>query len=281
MSEIITGTAALAASACVAAGAVVVGGAYLAYKSLAWLSDEAAREIEKLEQTLTEPLAEATTAQARKEFSEKFQRALEAAAQNPLLRPHADSIAAIVGMRKSALGRFVVARDADAIVRPDLSQQHLARVLKNTEQHMTRTIATYVADAVIEVGRAAGFAAGSERQAGKNREAVVLKNGDGQALVAQVIQNGDGPVVKLDLTGFADGSCHPVMDDIVRRLSSKGIRLLDPKRRSHYRREGVLLPDALTRTTTASSMAPADAHELDDHQRRSRLSDRGLNRRAG
>ena len=103
----------------------------------------------------------------------------------------------------------------------------------------------------------------------------MLKNTDGRALIAQVHPTPDGPALKLDLTGYADGSCHAVMDDVLQRLSDKGIRLFDMNRRSHYRREGVLATDAQRSQTPdrATSMSPPARGGERDRRRRAAIVD--------
>ena len=132
MSEVIvTGAAGVAIGACVAAATLVASAALVTYKALSWLSAEAVAEMEKLERTLAAPLTQPTTREARQEFQEKLANIRQNARRNPLLRPHADSIAAMLAVRNSALGRFVTADDVRALTRPHLARPAVDDLLED------------------------------------------------------------------------------------------------------------------------------------------------------
>ncbi|MCG3157895.1 MAG: hypothetical protein DKINENOH_04531 [bacterium] len=240
MSEAITGgIAAGAVAACAAAVGVVVGVGYGAYRGLTWLSEQAQLEAERLERELAIPLpTHVTSNEARQQLSERFAVIQKNAKQNRLLAPQGDAIARILALRTSPLGSFLRDSDWNKFCTAPPSVNVFQNVLRKASKNFAFANAVLVAQSVVEVAVKEGFAHQRVSQAGEEKQILVLEDTEGRALVAEVYPSDDGARINLDLTGFGDGTCHTVMDKILKGLAQKDIRLNNVHRRSHFRREG-------------------------------------------
>src|SRR5436190_24183774 len=105
MSEVVLGgLAATAVGGCAAAVGLAVAAGYGAYRGLVWLSEEAQREMERLERQLEAPLTRATTKEARGALERQFTFLKSEASKNPTLKNHADAVARILAIGNYPLG---------------------------------------------------------------------------------------------------------------------------------------------------------------------------------
>lgn len=250
MSEAVTGgTAAAGVGACLVVVGLAAAAAYPVYRSLRWLSEQGQREVERLEKELATPPTHATTKEARQAFEEALKRAGDKAAQLPSLHDHVETVARLLALKGSPLGAFLGDARWAQIAQPGCSQASFRMMLDQAATAFTQANARAVAQSIVTVAQRTGF--GQEqhdrREVRQGRINLALKDPDGRALLASVTPADDGAKIALDLTGFGDGSCHGVMDRILRGLAKEGVRLDDLRRRSHYRREG-LTPVLLTDT---------------------------------
>lgn len=250
MSEAVTGgTAAAGVGACLVVVGLAAAAAYPIYRSLRWLSEPGQREVERLEKELAAPPTHATTKEARQAFEEALKRARGKAAQIPSLKDHAETVARLLALKGSPLGAFLGDARWAQIAQPGFSQVSFRMMLDQAATAFTQANAHAVVQSIVMVAQRTGF--GQEqhdrREVRQGRINLVLKDPDGRALLASVTPADDGAKITLDLTGFGDGSCHGVMDRILRGLAEEGVRLDDLRRRSNYRREG-LTPVLLTDT---------------------------------
>lgn len=241
MSEVVTGgLAAATVGTCAVMVGAVVGAAYLAYRGVMWLSEQAQKEVERLEQELPDPPTQVTTLEARELFARTYQAVRAKAAKHPALRSHAEAVGRLLALRRSPLGAFVTKAEWDRVALPLLSQRSFSTLLEKAATRLTQTTALSAARAIVEVASQVGFPHQRLQFQGGGRQTLVLGDSEGRALVAEVLEAKDGARVNLDLTGFGDASCHGVMDRVLSGLAAKGIHLRGAVCRSHYRREGCL-----------------------------------------
>lgn len=243
MSEVITNAVAGAAVAmCTVAAGVVVEAGRATYRAFAWLSEAACKEMDALAKELSDPVPTfSTTNQARAEFEEKRAKARSLAAKSLVLNQQSDMVVGILALRHSTLGAFVERAQWMKLERA-FSRKSFAAIVETSAKEFTRANAAYVRRSIIEVANSLGFTVLQRDEQKNGTQRLVVTNAEGRALVAEVRESDDGALINLDMTGFGDGSCHPVMDRILTGLASKNIRLDQLKRRSHYRREGALMP---------------------------------------
>jgi hypothetical protein len=242
MSEAVTGgTAAAGVGACLVVVGLAAAVAYPAYRSLKWLSEQGQREMEQLEKELAALSTHATTKEARQAFEETFKQASAKVAQLPSLKDHAETVARLLALKGSPLGAFLGKAQWAQICQPGLTQVSFGQVLNQAAKEFTQANALAVVRSIGTVAKHEGFERRRlvRRETRQGRLALVHEDKDGRALVATVTPADDGAQITLDLTGFGDGSCHGVMDGILRGLAEEGVRLDSLRRRSHYRREGV------------------------------------------
>lgn len=239
MSEVITaGIAAGAVASCAAVFGVAVGAGYLVYKGLSWLSEQGRKEMEKLEKELSAPPTHATTAEARREFEERFALVKDRAIKVPTLMQHAEAVARLLALKQSPLGVFLGGEEWKKISQPALSGPSFAQLLHQAGRKFTEANAVFVARSITEVAASVGFTRQHLNQKNHGKQTLVLEDPMGRALVAEVVESEKGARMNLDLAGFGDGSCHEVMDRVLMGLAERDIRLGEIRRRSHYRREG-------------------------------------------
>jgi hypothetical protein len=181
-----------------------------------------------------------TTQEAREAFKQTLHVVQARAAKLPALKPHSNTIATLLAFQKSPLGAFVSQSEWKTLAQPHHSQRSVSQVFKKASRSFTQATARTVSEAIADVATQEGFTHQRrlvERQGGK---VMVLGDPDGRALIAEVREADEGAKVTLDLTGFADGTCHGRMEQILKGLAVKGVCLKGAVRRSHYRREGVL-----------------------------------------
>lgn len=277
MSEAITnGIAASAVVACAAAVGLVVGAGYAVYRSLSWLSEQAQREAERLERELAVPLPTHVTAgEARKVLAERFALFKERVQQNPLLTQQSDAIARVLALRNSPFGSFLTDTNWKTLSAAPLSANVFQEVLQQASQNFAFGNAKHVAQSIIDVATSEGFTHQRTNRLLNGKQTVVLVDAHGRALVADVCAAEDGAQINLDLTGFGDGSCHAVMDRILKGLAKKDIRLDNIHHRSHYRREGVTESAREHSQSKAKQRQPAaqgkERRSNDELRRRQRL----------
>lgn len=278
MSEAVTGgTAAAGVGACLVVVGLAAAAAYPVYRSLRWLSEQGQREVERLEKELAAPPTHATTKEARQAFEEVLKRAKDKAAHIPSLHDHAETVARLLALKGSPLGAFLGDARWAQIAQPGFSQASFRTILDQAATAFTQANARAVAQSIVTVAQRTGF--GQEqhdrREVRQERINLTLKDPDGRALLASVTPADDGAKITLDLTGFGDGSCHGVMDRIVRGLAEEGVRLDGLRRRSHYRREGLtpmLLTDTLPlQLTPQRSAKPSTVQVTEAERSRERL----------
>lgn len=243
MSEVITGAfAAAGIAACAAIAGVAVGTVKLAGMALTWLSIQAQNEMIKLEKQLAKPMSEfTTTSEARKEFQDNLKRLKGEIKNFPTLSQYGDAAINILALRQSTLGLFVPETQWQNLCRSSLPKNSYLKILNQAATRFTKANSKYVSQSIIEVAADNGFDE-QRNNPDEDKQLLVLGDKNGRALVAQIIASEDGAKINLDLTGFGDGSCHQVMDRIMSGLEKKNIHLAQIKRRSHYRREGILAP---------------------------------------
>ncbi len=281
MSEVITNAVAGAAVAmCTAAAGVVVEAGRATYRVFAWLSEAACKEMDALAKELSDPVpAFSTTNQARAEFEEKRAKARSLAAKSPMLNQQSDTIADILALRHSTLGAFVERAQWKKLGR-EFSRKSFAAIVERSAKEFTKANATYVRRSLIEVANNLGFTKLQRDEQKSGTQRLVVTNAEGRALVADVRESDDGALINLDLTGFGDGSCHMVMDRILAGLASKNIRLDQLKRRSHYRREGALMPavnDQANEQTRVSRKGDERLKRAAERNRRQHAATRRVN----
>lgn len=266
MSETVSsgiGTAAI--GACAALAGVVVGIGYAAYRLAGWLSAQAQEEMERLERESAAPMSHATTKEARGDFERRFALFKKRAQANPVLSPHADVVARLLAAKHSNLGAFLTESQWRGIADPNLPRQRLDAFLDGAGMMLTQANAAFIAKSVIEAARRAGFTTERSRRHRIGDHTVVMEDSEGRAVIAKIRAGDDGANLVLDLTGFGDGSCHPVMDALVQGLADRNIRLDQIRRRSHYQREGSLaMPD---RTLREPSLPSQKSHPSADEHR--------------
>lgn len=273
MSEAVTGGVAVAAvGPCLAIIGLAAAGAYAAYRSLNWLSEQGQREIERLEKELAAPPTHATTREARQAFEEAFKRARSKAAQLPSLKDHAETIARMLALKGSPLGAFTGKAQWAQICRPGLAQTSFEQVLDEAAKEFTRANALAVVQSIGTVAKCEGFERRRlvRRETQQGKITLVHEDNDGRALVATVTPADDGAKITLDLTGSGDGSCHEVMERLLAGLAEEGVRMDDVRRRSHYRREGVtpvVLTDTLPLQPTPQRSAEPSTVQVPEAER--------------
>jgi len=224
----------------VVAGAVVVGRAV--YKGITWLPEKAQEELERLDRELKAPRPHLTTNEARAEFKKQLQHLKAKVADNPTLKDHAEAASRIVALRKSPLGYFLSREQWDKLGRSNVGQKAFRDIFEQAAQRFTQANTVYVARSIVEVAVKEGFTHQRSNRLDKGYRTLVMEDSEGRALVAQVTESPNGTGINLDLTGFGDGSCHAVMDRVLKGLAENNIRLEGMTRRAHYQREGVLKP---------------------------------------
>jgi hypothetical protein len=244
MSEVITGgIAAGAVSACAAAVGIAIGVGYVTYRAFKWLSAQAQREMEHLEQELATPLpAHFTTKEVRKEFEKNYALIKSQVAKNPHLKLHSDVIASVLSLKNSPLGSFVRKSQWKQLYEVTTGKEHFTNLLKQAEKRFTQANAIYISRAIVEVAKDVGFSHQRHKSYEDGRRLVVMEDSQGRAIVADVTESENGAKINFDLTGFGDASCHLITDHILKGIKEKNIQLREFERRSHYKREGVLYP---------------------------------------
>ncbi|MDQ7054582.1 MAG: hypothetical protein Q9P14_17480, partial [candidate division KSB1 bacterium] len=72
-----------------------------------------------------------------------------------------------------------------------------------------------------------------------NRHYLAFIDEQGHGLVVEVQRTDYDVHVKLDLTGYGDGQCHVVMNQLLKELERQGLKFGQLKRQSHYLRQGI------------------------------------------
>jgi hypothetical protein len=184
-----------------------------------------------------------------------------------------------LALRHSTLGAFVE-DDQWKKLESAFSRKGFTAIVEKSAKEFTRANATYVRRSIIEVANSLGFTALQRDEQKNGAQRLVVTNSEGRALVADVRESENGALINLDLTGFGDGSCHAVMDRILEGLASKNIRLDRLKRRSHYRREGALMPamnDQRIEPTPVREKANERLKRAAERNRRQRAAARRVN----
>ena len=274
MSESVVGGAAVAVWGAVGTcGLLLVGAAagvaYLVAQGLTWLSEQAQKELERLDKELPPAPAELTTQEARETFERTFQIVKAKAAKIPALKSHAKTLATALALQKSPLGAFVTQSEWGELVQPRPNQRCISQVLKKASRSFTQETARTVNEAIVETGALQGFCHRRRQVESQGRRLTVLEDTEGRALIAEVREADEGAKVMLDLSGFGDGSCHRTMEGVLKGLAARGVSLKDAARRSHYRREGVLantIPFPQEKAKKAQSVYPARLHSGEERR---------------
>ena len=174
------------------------------------------------------------------ELKKELERLRARVAGNPTLKDHAEAASRMVALRKSPLGRFVGKEQWQRLSRSKVGQKTFTDIVGQASQRFTQANTVYVTGSVAEVAAKEGFTRERFNYNDKGKRTLVMEDSEGRALVAEIGESDNGATINLDLTGFGDGSCHAVMDRVVKGLAEKDIRLEGMTRRAHYRREGVL-----------------------------------------
>ncbi len=261
MSEcIITGTAVTAVSSSIntfaaatgaavvggilVAGALVAGAAYATYKGVTWLTEAEKRELEKLRKELSKSIpTHLTTEEARKDFQKKLAVLKAQAEKNSLLKNKATQVAQLVALQTSPLGLFLIEEQKLRLQQAPPNQRGFKEMLQRVEKRFTEANAFSVVGEIKSVAAGLGFHLERTRTA-CGIETLVLENSNGQAISAQVKPSDRGAQISVDLLGFGDGRCHSLMDELLKGLEEKGIRIGAVRRQSHYRRDGLLHSDS-------------------------------------
>ena len=122
--------------------------------------------------------------------------------------------------------------------------------IANAGKRLTQVNAKHVTQAIKEVARKTGFVREGVSHKRNGSSIMVLEDDKGRALIAEVTESAAGAKLNLDLTGFCGSTCHGVMDNVLKALVEKGIRIDGISRRSHYKQEGVLLAKAQSTVRT-------------------------------
>jgi hypothetical protein len=275
MSEVITGgVAAAAAGACLAAAAaagIVIGAARITYKAINWLTEQAKHDLEKLEKELelTQSLpVQVTTKEAREEFQKKFREIQKRVKEIPTLRDKSEPVANVLTLQNSTLGLFVGKDKWNALNEVGFNHKTFNSVVRQAADNLTTANALYVKQSICDVANDLGFTQDRRIKRIGEKEIIVLENNEGRALVSEVIASEVGAKINLDLTGFGDGSCHLVMDRILKGLTAKGIRLDNIQRRTHYRREGVLAAGSNKKSNRTEAKKQAVIQKENERRRR-------------
>ena len=274
MSESVVGGAAVAVWGAVGTcGLLLVGAAagvaYLVAQGLTWLSEQAQKELERLDKELPPVPVQLTTKEAREAFERTFQKAQAKAAKIPALKAHAKTLATALALQKSPLGAFVSQSEWGALVQPRPSQRCISQVLKKASRSFTQATARAVNEAIVETGALQGFCHRRRQVESQGRRLTVLEDSEGRALIAEVREAAEGAIVTLDLTGFGDGACHGAMEGVLKGLAAKGVSLKGSVRRSHYRREGVLAKTVSfpqEKAKKAQAVHPAQSHSAEERR---------------
>jgi hypothetical protein len=266
MSEVVIGgVAATAVAACAAAAGAVIGVGYLGWKALGWLSDRAKAELDRLEAELGESVAYTSAVEARTAFKRYQTLARASALKHPELRQHAALVARLVAARKSASASFLTEQEWQHLARPEAAERDFAAMLARATQRMVRANTSYVGRAIVASAAEAGFTGEPQIHHSSGKQTLVIQDSHGRALVAEVVASDAGAKVALDLTGFGDGSCHPVMDRVLKGLEERQVRLAEARRRSHYSRDGFV---PAQRNPEVSRQASAPTPTADTRARR-------------
>ena len=285
MSDVITGGIALAAvGACAVVAGAAMGVGRAVYKGMTWLPEKAQEELDRLDRELEAPPSYVTTGEARAEFKKQLQRLRAKVADNPTLKDHAEAASRIVALRKSPLGRFVGKEQWQRLSRSKVGQKTFTDIVGQASQRFTQANTVYVTGSVAEVAAKEGFTRERFNYRDKGKRTLVMEDSEGRALVAEIGESNNGATINLDLTGFGDGSCHAVMDRVLKGLAEKDIRLEGMTRRAHYRREGVLKPSLkhsqrkrrVPRQTRPDKVSGgSDAHRRRHHNQTNQLKLKG------
>jgi hypothetical protein len=242
MSEVVSkGTAVVAASACAALAGLALAAGYAAYRGLRWLSEQAKNEMERLEKELAKPVSYTTTAQAREQFKKQYALFKEEAQKSPVLKNCTDAAARILALKTSPLGLFLEKDEWNKVLQPETTKKLLSEMLGRASRRLTQANASYVSRSVTEAAKEAGFTTERSPRLVNAKKVMVMEDDLGRALIAEVTSTDEGACIQLDLTGFGDGSCHGVMDRLLNGMTKRGVHIDGLRRRSHYRREGVLM----------------------------------------
>jgi hypothetical protein len=144
-------------------------------------------------------------------------------------------------------------------------------VRKSIEQaadRFTDINAHIIIQSVTAVAETAGFNRPLTNRQGKGTGVLVIGDADGRALVAKVSKTREGVQLHLDMTGFCNEKCHPLMDHILKGLAERQIILDNPKRRSHFRPDGVLPSESRTNTKTANAHKASEQQDARQRNRR-------------
>ncbi len=243
MSEVVSaGAAAVGVGACVAVAGLALAAGYAVYKGLVWLSEQAKGEMERLEKELAKPVSYSTTTEARKQFKKQFALFKLEAQRSPLLKADADRVASLLALKASPFGLFLKSEEWQQLVQPETPNHLLPQMLGRAGKRFSEANACCVARSIVEGAKEAGFTKDGTQHVVNGKKVMVMKDELGRALVAEINPADDGAGIKLDLTGFGDGSCHGVMDRVLSGVTQRGVRIDGLRRRSHYRREGVVVP---------------------------------------
>lgn len=236
MSEAVVGG--IAVGACVAAAALIVGTGRLAWKGITRLSDHMKEEIDRIERELGPAPAYASVVDAREALSRQLTMAKASATRRAGAHAEADIVARLAATRHSPLGRFITPAEWATIAAPRVSKATFAATIERAAKRFSDANTAYVRHAITEAAAIAGFTQAVRSHERLGQHTTVFEDRLGRALIADVLTSERGAKVNLDLTGFGDGSCHPVMDAVLRALADRNVRLEHARRRSHYRRDG-------------------------------------------
>jgi hypothetical protein len=255
----------------------VIGAGYLTYKALSWLTQQAQEEMTRLEKDLAMPQAtHTTTADAQQLFERTYSIAKSRIRENPLLKGHGTSLAGVLALKNSPLGLFVDDAEWKRFTTKPPTTTSIDRILARASARFTEANAAHVANSIKDAVAEIGFCNTKTFTEKGRQKLLIVEDVQGRAVVGTITASDEGAKVKLDLTGFGDGTCHEMMDRILSALAARNILVQDIKRRSHYRRTGVMLTELGPTTVTPSQSKgrPEDTRSADGARRRANLSGR-------
>ncbi len=149
-----------------------------------------------------------------------------------------NKLAQLVVLNNSSLKNFISAENISYMQNKKFSRNAFQKVINSASNKFKFESTKQVLKEATLVLNDAGFPDDIKAGLNKNSKGYVSKaDKDGRGVVIKVNTTDEGSNVSLDLTGFSDGACHNVMDDLLNRLNEK-LKISDQKRKNHYNRNG-------------------------------------------
>jgi hypothetical protein len=264
---------ALSAGAAVAVIALpvvaIAGVCYATYRACLWLSDMEQLELDHLKQRLATPMpGYTTTREARESFQKNLAVIKAQVAKSPTLAHHTDAVARMLALNNSPLRMFIEESRWKELHESKVSERAFNETLKQASGYLTQSSAAYIAQSISEAAVKAGFSHQRVNRYNNNVRIVVMEDEQGRSLIVNVVESDNGAKINMNLTGFADGSCHKVMDQVLEGLSEKDIRLGEVQRRFHYQRDGAMTSKSKRSKKKKTLVYPEDERSQADIRRR-------------